>query len=192
MAPPDLQPGDALVLVDVQNDFLPGGALAVPDGDAVVPVLNRWIEAACAAGVPIFATRDWHPPNHVSFAARGGPWPPHCVQHTEGAAFHPALALPEDATVVSKADAPDREAYSGFDGTDLAERLRSAGARRLFVGGLATDYCVRATALDARRAGFEVHLVPEGHRGIDPDSTRRALEEMAAEGVVTHAEEDAP
>ncbi|MFN3597770.1 MAG: nicotinamidase [Rubricoccaceae bacterium] len=188
MSAPSLREGDALLLIDVQNDFLPGGALAVPEGDAVVPVLNRWIAAAKAAGAPVFATRDWHPPDHTSFEAQGGPWPSHCVRDTEGAAFPADLALPEGAVVVSKATLPRAEAYSGFEGTDLAERLRAAGVRRVFVGGLATDYCVRASVLDARREGFEVRLIPGGHRGIAEDTTETALAEMARAGALVAAE----
>lgn len=182
---PSFREGDALLLVDVQNDFLPGGALAVPEGDAVIPVLNRWIDEAEQAGLPIVATRDWHPSDHVSFEVQGGPWPPHCVAGTEGAAFHPDLALPEDAVVVSKATTPDDEAYSGFDGTDLAAMLRALDVRRVWIGGLATDYCVRATALDAAEAGFEVTLIPDGHRGITPDTSEEAVREMAAAGVTS-------
>ena len=178
-------PGDALVIVDVQNDFLPGGALAVPHGDEVVPVLNRWIERFTARGLPVIATRDWHPPDHCSFQARGGPWPPHCVAGTEGAAFAPGLRLPQDTLVISKATEPDREAYSGFEGTALAERLRDLGARRLFVGGLATDYCVLSTVRDARREGFEVVLIEDGVRAVDvqPGDGERALEEMRRLGA---------
>jgi nicotinamidase/pyrazinamidase len=174
---------DALVVVDVQNDFLPGGALAVPGGDAVVPVLNRWIDAAERAGVPIFFTRDWHPADHVSFEAQGGPWPPHCVQGTTGAAFDERLHVPDAATVVSKATRPEAEAYSGFDTTDLAEQLREHGVERVFVGGLATDYCVRATVLDALSEGFEVRVIEPGIRGIAPDTTEKARTEMAEAGA---------
>lgn len=178
-------PGDALVIVDVQNDFLPGGALAVPHGDEVIPVLNRWIERFTGRGLPVIATRDWHPPDHCSFQARGGPWPPHCVAGTEGAAFAPGLRLPQDTLVISKATEPDREAYSGFEGTALAERLRDLGARRLFVGGLATDYCVLSTVRDARREGFEVVLIEDGVRAVDvqPGDGERALEEMRRLGA---------
>ena len=183
--PPPFRDGDALLLVDVQNDFLPGGALAVPEGDTVLPVLNRWIEAAERAGVPVIATRDWHPSDHVSFEAQGGPWPPHCVAGTEGAAFHPDLALPEDALVVSKATEPGAEAYSGFDGTDLAGMLQTLGVRRVWIGGLATDYCVRASALDAAQAGFDVALVPDGHRGIAPETSEEALRAMTEAGVAS-------
>src|SRR5690606_1829889 len=118
--------GDALVVVDVQNDFLPGGSLAVPDGAAVVPVLNAWLERFGALGLPVFATRCWHPPDHCSFRAQGGPWPPHCIAGTRGAEFAPDLALPPDAVVISKATRADRDAYSGFDGTDLGQRLGDA------------------------------------------------------------------
>lgn len=174
---------DALVIVDVQNDFLPGGALAVPDSEAVLPVLNRWIDAAERAGVPIFFTRDWHPADHVSFEAQGGPWPPHCVQDTEGAAFDERLHIPDDATVVSKATTAGAEAYSGFDTTDLAEQLRKRGVERVFVGGLATDYCVRATVLNALKEGFEVRVIEPGIRGIAPKTTEKARAEMTDAGA---------
>ena len=111
--PESLREGDALLVVDVQNDFCPGGALAVPDGDAVITVLNDWIQAAVAASVPIYASRDWHPEDHVSFAERGGPWPRHCVQDTDGAAFHADLDLPAGTVILTKADRPDQDAYSG-------------------------------------------------------------------------------
>ena len=188
---PTLRPSDALLIVDVQHDFCPGGALAVPDGDAVVPILNAWIEAAQDAGAAIFASRDWHPPDHVSFQARGGPWPSHCVAETTGADFHTGLALPETAVVIDKGTHPEHEAYSAFEGTDLAGRLREAGAARLWVGGLALDYCVRASVLDARRiAELDVHVILGATRAVDvqPGDGTRALEEMRAAGAVTEAE----
>src|SRR5881397_2095449 len=150
---------DALILVDVQNDFLPGGSLAVPHGDEVIPKLNRYITMFVERALPIYATRDWHPPDHCSFTAQGGPWPPHCVAGTPGAAFAGALGLPRDATIVSKARSSEADAYSGFQGTDLADQLRGAGVKRLFIGGLATDYCVLNTVKDARAQGFEVMLL---------------------------------
>lgn len=177
--------GDALVIVDVQNDFLPGGALAVPHGDAVIEPLNRWIARFSAAGRPIVATRDWHPPNHCSFQAQGGPWPPHCIAGTPGAAFAADLQLPDSAIIISKAIAPQAEAYSGFAGTDLDGRLRTLGVRRLYVGGLATDYCVKNTVLDARRLGYEVIVLAQAIRAVDvePGDGERALAEMQAAGA---------
>src|SRR4051794_23540945 len=136
---------DALVIVDVQNDFLPGGSLAVAGGDEVIPPINHLIANAVARDVHVFATRDWHPPNHCSFRDRGGPWPPHCVAGTVGSEFAPSLDLPRNTTIVSKGYDPERDAYSGFDGTDLDLRLNSLGIRRLYICGLATDYCVLET-----------------------------------------------
>lgn len=176
---------DALIVVDVQNDFLPGGALAVEDGNRVVPEINRLL--------PLFRhtvfTRDWHPVDHVSFADapefRDGSWPPHCVQGTDGARFHPDLKVPEDALVVSKGDDPAVEAYSGFQATavDLAAWLRERRVERVYVAGLATDYCVLQTALDARRAGFDTVVLEDAIRGVAPDTTRDALEELRRAGV---------
>jgi len=176
---------DALIVVDMQNDFCPGGALPVPEGDQVVPALNDYIRIFKKANAAIFATRDWHPPNHVSFKAQGGPWPPHCIQDTEGARFHPDLKLPSEATVVSKAMDPQKEAYSGFDGTELADKLKTQGATRVFVGGLATDYCVKNTVLDARKLGFDAVLLLDANRGINvkPDDVAKAISEMMRSGA---------
>lgn len=164
-----MQTGDALVLVDVQNDFLPGGSLAVPEGDQIITPIRRWLAEFIRAGLPVFATRDWHPTDHCSFRAHGGPWPPHCVAGTEGAQFPSDLGLERDPriTVISKGTSPDTDAYSGFEGTDLHARLQSAGVRRLFVGGLATDYCVLNTVLDARRLGYEVELLERAIRPVE-------------------------
>ncbi|MHC4141946.1 MAG: nicotinamidase [Planctomycetota bacterium] len=182
---PKLDSSDALLIVDVQNDFCPGGALPVAEGDQVVPVLNRWIEQARRAGAMIVATRDWHPPNHGSFAAQGGPWPVHCVQETPGAAFHPNLALPDDAGIISAGIAPEDEGYSAFQGTDLAERLEAAGVRRLWVGGLALDYCVRATVLGGLEAGFEVHLILDATRAVNlsPGDGDKSVRRMKSAGA---------
>lgn len=175
----------ALVIVDVQNDFLPGGALPVPKGDEAIPALNRYIEVFAKVGAPIFATRDWHPPDHVSFKSRGGPWPPHCVQGTRGAEFHPDLALPKGAIIISKASSPNAEAYSGFEGTRLGEKLKELGVKKVFVGGLATDYCVKNTVLDALKLGFETFFLEDASRGIDlkPGDVKRAIEEMVKGGA---------
>ncbi|MBA7623242.1 Nicotinamidase [subsurface metagenome] len=176
----------ALVIVDLQNDFCPGGSLAVPDGDKIVPVVNDLIEKFSRAGLPIFAIRDWHPDNHVSFKAQGGLWPPHCIQNTPGAEFHPDLRLPDSATIISKADNPERDAYSGFEGTDLAALLKEAGVDHIIVCGLATDYCVKATALDSLMAGLGVTVVEEAIRGVDvqPGDSRKALDELQAAGAM--------
>ncbi len=179
---------DALIVVDVQNCFLPGGSLGVEEGDRVIPVINRLM--------PLFEhkvyTRDWHPPDHVSFAAespeyRDLSWPPHCVQNTEGAEFSTALDMVPDSLVVSKGDDPEREAYSGFQasGVELAAELRARGVERVFVTGLATDYCVRATALDAKKAGFAVVLVEDAVRGVAPETTEKALAELEQEGIAS-------
>ena len=162
-----LEPGDALLVVDVQNDFCPGGPLAVPEGDRIVPEINRWIELAVERGVPVFASRDWHPKDHVSFKERGGPWPPHCIQGTPGAEFHPGLRLPPNTTVISKAANPDKDNYSAFGDSDLAERLRITNTKRVWIGGLALDYCVKETAVDARRLGYEVHLIANATRAVN-------------------------
>ncbi|MEE9275853.1 MAG: nicotinamidase [bacterium] len=174
-------PRDALIVVDLQVDFCPGGSLAVPSGDEIVAPVNRLLGLE---GWRKAATRDWHPADHLSFKDRGGIWPPHCVAGTPGAEFHPGMAAGKVDEVVSKGDRADAEAYSGFDGTPLAADLRAAGVSRIFVCGLATDYCVRATALDGRREGLEVVLLEDAVRAVDvePGDGERALEEMRAAG----------
>ncbi len=183
----DAWPGghDALLVVDVQKDFLPGGALAVAHGDEVVAPLNAAIRAFERAGRPIYASRDWHPANHCSFKARGGPWPPHCVAGTRGAEFADGLALPPATVVISKADRADSDAYSAFGGNDLATQLQRKGVRRVVIGGLTTDYCVVNTVLDARAAGFEVVVLAHAIRAVDlrPGDGARALEAMRKAGA---------
>ncbi|HLF95510.1 MAG TPA: isochorismatase family protein [Methylococcaceae bacterium] len=177
--------GDALLVVDVQNDFLPGGSLAVPEGDAVVPALNRYIALFARSNRPVYASRDWHPPHHCSFREQGGPWPPHCLAGSRGAAFASDLALPPSVTVISKADTPERDAYSAFSGTDLDARLKVAEVRRLFVGGLATDYCVLNTVTDALALGYAVMLLQDAVRAVDavPGDGEKALAEMRRRGA---------
>jgi len=173
-----------LIVVDVQNDFCPGGALAVKGGDQVVPILNQYIKMFTDAKAPIIFTRDWHPSDHSSFKSQGGSWPPHCIQNTEGAKFHSNLLVPSDGEIVSKADKQD-EAYSFFKGTDLAQKLHQRGIRRLLVGGLATDYCVRETVLDGLKHGFEVYHLDDASRGVNvnPGDSERALSEMVDRGA---------
>ena len=174
----------ALVIVDFQNDFTPGGALAVPHGDEVADRIN----ALAASGDFDFvvATRDWHPADHNSFAEQGGPWPVHCVAGTHGAQLHPALVqLPIDV-IVDKGQAVDTDGYSGFEGTDLEEILRERGITQVTVVGLATDYCVKNTALDALRAGFQVTVDHTAVRGVEVEAgdSERALAEVRAAGGV--------
>jgi len=176
---------DALIVVDVQRDFCPGGALPVPEGDQVVPILNQYIECSKKASAKIYATRDWHPPNHRSFRAYGGIWPPHCIQGSEGANFHPDLVLPEEAKIVSKATRPSIPGFSGFEKTVLERDLKKNSVTRVFVGGLATDYCVRSTVLDALRLGFETVLLIDATRGVNvkPDDSEKAIREMVGKGA---------
>ncbi len=184
----------ALVIVDVQNDFCPGGALAVADGDQVAALLSDYAASFAAAGVPVFATRDWHPARTSHFKVYGGIWPVHCVQNTFGAEFHAALRLPPGAVVVSKGSAADVDSYSGFDGVDgggagLAQLLRAQAVDEIFIGGLATDYCVKQTVLDGLKHGFSVVLLRDAIRGVDlaPGDSARALDEMRRAGVRTLA-----
>lgn len=180
-----VQEGDALIVVDVQNDFLPGGSLAVPQGDAVVPVLNAYAQRFSARGLPVFATRDWHPADHCSFKPQGGPWPPHCVANTPGAQLSANLQLPATTTVVSKATTADKDAYSGFEGTTLDAQLHERGVRRVFVGGLATDYCVLNTVRDALAHGYATFVLTDAIRAVNvrPDDGATALAEMKRDGA---------
>lgn len=182
--------GDALIVVDVQNDFCLGGALPVPGGDAVVPVLNQYLTRATDAGMPIIASRDWHPTETRHFAAFGGLWPPHCIQGTPGAEFHRDLRLPPETQIGSTGTSADDDGYSAMearlpDGTGMLEALRSLGIKRLHVGGLATDYCVRATVLDGLRDSFEVFVLEDASRPVDvtEGDGERAMREMLAAGA---------
>ncbi|WP_457600982.1 nicotinamidase [Hydrogenivirga sp.] len=178
---------DALIVVDMQNDFMPGGALPVPEGDRIVPKLNEYIELFEERALPVFFTRDWHPENHISFKGHGGIWPPHCVQNTEGAMFHKDLKMPLDNKfIISKGTSPDFDAYSGFQGTLLDSLLKERGIRRVFVGGVATDYCVKNTVLGALNLGYEAFLLLDGIKGVDvkPGDSERAVEEMLRRGAV--------
>ena len=175
--------GDALLIVDVQNDFCPGGALAVKEGDRVVPQINAWIEQADLQRITVLASRDWHPKDHVSFEPAGGEWPPHCIQDSAGARFHADLNLPDRTVVVTKGVRFDRDQNSAFADTGLDAYLQRKGVRRLFLCGLALDVCVLATALDARQAGFEVVLINDATRAVDPQKVSAALTRMGEAGV---------
>lgn len=186
-----LRKGDILLVVDVQEDFV-SGSLAVPGGAEVIPPLNECIAAFHKAGLVVVATRDWHPPDHLSFREQGGPWPAHCVAGTPGAAFAARLKLPEGAWIASKATRAAREAYSGFEGTDLDRRLNRLGKVRLFVGGLATDYCVLRTVLDARTRGYETFVLADAIRAVNvkPGDGDEAEDDMIRAGAhfITTAE----
>jgi nicotinamidase/pyrazinamidase len=182
----------ALIVVDIQNDFCAGGSLEVPDADRVVPLLNEYAARFAAAGRPVYASRDWHPEKTKHFQAHGGVWPPHCIQGTKGAEFHPKLQLPPGTVIVSTGMDPEDEGYSAFpsildDGRDLSTALRDADVRRLYIGGLATDYCVKLTVLDAIAAGFETTLLLDASRGVnlEPHDAEQAIEEMVGAGAST-------
>lgn len=174
----------ALIVVDFQNDFCPGGALAVEDGDKVVGPLNQLIDEFLANGEPVFASRDWHPRKTRHFAESGGTWPVHCVQDTFGAEFHPNLRRDPRIRIISKG-LGDTDCYSAFDETDLAERLRAEHVEEVWVGGLATDYCVKQTVLDAAREGFDIKAVVNAMRPVNlqPGDGDRAIKEMRAAGA---------
>ncbi len=185
------EPDSALIIVDVQNDFCAGGSLAVADGDAVVPILNDYAHSFADAGRPVIATRDWHPERTTHFSEFGGLWPRHCVMGTTGSELHPELVLPEGALLVSKGMGEDEDGYSGFDavhrdGRSLAQVLFEAGARRLYVGGLATDYCVMNTVLNARSHGLDVLVIRNAIRGVDlrPGDSDRAIDAMREAGAI--------
>ena len=177
---------DALIIVDVQYDFMPGGALPVPSGDKVVPVLNDYIQIFKQSRGVIVASRDWHPKDHSSFKEYGGIWPVHCVQNTHGAEFHKDLKLPEDVYIVSKATERDKDAYSAFQGTQLVEYLRNQGIKRVFVGGLATDYCVKATVLDALAQGFCTFFLFDASKGVEVNKgdVEKSIDDMLNNGAI--------
>lgn len=184
-------PTRALLIVDVQNDFCPGGALAVAEGDQVVPVINQVAAGFAARGEPVFASRDWHPRDTNHFADYGGPWPVHCVADTPGAEFHPELVLPASTVVVSKGEDPAEHGYSAFEGRTpegepLAEALERLGVHTLVVAGLATDYCVKQSVVDARARGFDVAVLADGVRAVnvaagDDDRAVEAMRQAGAE-----------
>jgi nicotinamidase/pyrazinamidase len=185
---------DALLITDIQKDFLPGGALPIENGDEIIPVINNYIKYFENAKAHVLASRDWHPSNHVSFTTQGGPWPPHCVQETSGAKFSPELKLPKHTIIISKATNPQNEAYSAFDGTSLAHELQALCIKRLFIGGLTTDYCVVNTVVDARKLGFETVVLMDATLGInlEPGDVDRAVETMVKNGAQQATADDFP
>ena len=177
--------GDALVIVDVQNDFLPGGSLAVPQGDQILPLLNKTIGIFKSKKLPIFATRDWHPIDHCSFKQQGGIWPVHCVADTNGAFFPEDLNISDEIVIISKAMNPQEEAYSGLESTDLDKRLKVLNINRVWLGGLATDYCVVNTVMDLISCGYKVNLLLDAIRAVNvnPEDGQNAIREMISLGV---------
>lgn len=185
---------DALLITDMQKDFLPGGTLPIEGGDEIIPVLNAYEKRFEDAKAHIFASRDWHPQNHVSFKAQGGPWPPHCIQDTNGAKFSPDLKLSSVVAVISKATNPEHESYSVFDGTNFAHELKMCEVKRLFIGGLTTDYCVVNTVVDARKLGYETFVLTDATLGInvEPGDVDRAFETMLKAGAQQATNDDFP
>jgi nicotinamidase/pyrazinamidase len=192
---PEFRKGDGLLLVDVQQDFCAGGRLAVEGADEIVPLLNRWIEAAVLDGIPVYASRDWHPVRHLSFRDQGGQWPPHCLADSDGARFHPDLRLPESAVIITKGVRFDQDQNSVFDQTGFAHQLRHDGIKRLWVGGLALDVCVLASVMDGLAEGFVMKLIAGATRPVTVEGGRNALrrmEEAGAQIVSLRGSQDVP
>lgn len=182
----ELGKGDALLVIDIQNDFLPGGNLAVPEGNQVIPVLNSYIDQFINRQLPVFASRDWHPPNHCSFIRQGGPWPEHCVAESKGAEFPADLHLPVSTHVISKGTDAEQDGYSGFANRTFKGQLDNAGIRRLFIGGLATDYCVLNTVRDALNYHYQVLLLTDAIRAVNVQRQdgENAINEMLQKGAI--------
>jgi len=182
----ELKQGDALLIIDLQNDFLPGGSLAVPGGDLLLPVVNAYIGRFQRHRLPIYLTRDWHPPDHGSFTSQGGPWPEHCVAGSPGAGFPDALSVPDTARIISKGVDSDEDGYSAFSTPEFHAQLREAGIRRLFCCGLATDYCVLHSVRDALQRHYRVFLLQDAIAAVNVHAgdARRALQEMIDAGAI--------
>lgn len=185
-----MKPKKALLVVDVQNDFCPDGALAVPDGDKIIPQINKYIKIFSKKKLPVFAIRDWHPKDTRHFKKFGGVWPIHCIQNTEGAAFHPKLKLPKGAILLYKGIYPQRDGYSAFEaetlsGMSFLNLLELFGIKEIYIAGLATDYCVKFSAHDALKQGFKVKLLIDAIKGVNigPDDSENALREMVKNGA---------
>lgn len=181
-----LNQNDALIVIDVQNDFLPGGSLAVSDGHAIIPIINDAIKIFESNKLPIFFSRDWHPSNHCSFRTNNGIWPNHCMQNTWGAEFAPSLYVPTSAHIISKAIHSDKDSYSAFDETTLHAILQSKQVKRVIVAGLATDYCVLRTVCDAAKLGYEIVILKNGIKAvkIKPEDEDHAFIEMKKVGAM--------
>ena len=175
----------ALIVVDIQRDFCPGGALPVTNGDKIIPAVNELVRAFEKASLPVFFTRDWHPRNHISFKASGGMWPPHCIRNTPGASFHPSLKVPRDADVIDKGTLQAEDAYSGFQGTDLEQKLNDLHVVQIYVAGLATDYCVKNTVVDGAAKGFDMWVITDCVKGVNlkPTDSDTALRTMLSQGA---------
>jgi nicotinamidase/pyrazinamidase len=177
----------ALLIVDIQNDFCPGGALGVSEGDRIIPTVNKYIQLFEQKQLLLFFSRDWHPSETIHFQEKGGPWPPHCIQGTNGAKFHPDLRIPENAVILSKGMDPNLDSYSVFEAFDedllsFPELLRKQEITELFIGGMATDYCVRTTSLDALKQGLNIHVLVDAVKGIDAINSDKTLEEIQSKG----------
>lgn len=177
--------GSALIVVDMQNDFLPGGKLEVPNSDTIIPIINEYIKIFEKKGLPVVFTRDWHPENHLSFKENGGIWPKHCVQNTEGVQINKDIYIPNNSVIINKAFQSDMEAYSGFQNTDLDQKLKEMNVKNLFVCGVATDYCVLNTVLDAIKLNYKVYLLIDAIKGVDvnPNDSEEAIKKMISNGV---------
>lgn len=190
------KPGDALLIVDMQYDFLPNGSLGIADSDKIIPIINRWVAAAEKAGIPVIFSRDWHPPHHISFKEQGGPWPVHCVQNTKGAKFHQDVTIPDNAIIVNKAFTQDKDVYSALEGvTDaegipLPDKLRQLNVKRIWVAGLAFDYCVHFSSLDARKLGYPVMVILPACRSISEATEQKSFREMADAGITLELDSD--
>lgn len=185
----------ALVVVDIQNDFCPGGALGVQEGDQIIPVLNQYVALFLKHQIPVFVSRDWHPKETKHFKQAGGPWPPHCIQGTDGAAFHPDFRIPAETTILSKGTDPDADGYSVFEAHDskhksFNELLQAKDIDELYIGGIATDYCVRTTSLDALENSYKVNILTDAIKGVAHEDSKRAIEEIVARNgkLKTYAE----
>lgn len=181
-----LEAHDVLLVVDMQNDFLQGGNLAVPGANAIIPIINRYISRFSKAGLAVIASRDWHPINHISFIDNQGPWPRHCIAGTYGAEFHPALQLPQGTEIISKATLPDKEAYSAVEDTPLLQKLRERDLQRIFICGVAMDYCVLATTKDLLLHGYTVIVLRDAVKAVDvqPGDGDRAREQLLSLGAL--------